>query len=728
MIKNDSVKEDFLTPTTIAMTENTSPTSPKDVDNSFLEEPKMGLFGLEEDMIGRELEKVWNVGTDDELREDVNYESSFQVMSDSGIQIRQGGGEFRVSEKLLAKKKMDRKREEVYDENYLDPPPKLDYEDCHVAYGIANSAIIDSNNNNHPLQPKGGVGSMSSDSYTGRNHQGINSPAAGNRQHQQGIGINFMGQRDNMNLFQAVGANIIPSVGGHSQEGVKHTDSFFQGVRTEGVPSVPPGFENDSSFLSGGTLGPDLNKILALRVVNRPDREEDRNIMPMLRLRGLPYRATQGDVHEFFGRHAANFRMYEPIQLILNRDGRPSGMALVSFQSIGAARDAQVELDKKGMGHRYVEVFGPLSQSSDGRNVGKQLELMGGGNHSPVNPQAERKVLDEVRAIMQFKCGSRVFLSMLGLMLSDQARHSLRVGGIGLKTFMEKYEPEFRVEGERGAEQVLWNPDQMNNSNQIVAGLRSKSFHSESSSPNTPLNWSSSGINPSSVNTSSSFFDQYGSSGSIGAIKEVPCSPHSRNPMETVQGHIVNLSNQLANVAIDKTLDAGQKDILTKRLLSEISMASNSGTAARKGANEGKNRVNDMHVAAQHTPMHAAQHTPMHTAQHTPMRMHQTPGYNTYSVGSNPGSPSSFLDANHGSPLHTHPQPPSFFQNINVKRGHFGNPWLSNEGQWYEHFPQSQAQSQEKGYHGFYLPSKGGGMDKGGFDNGSGYLKGKRAD
>lgn len=50
----------------------------------------------------------------------------------------------------------------------------------------------------------------------------------------------------------------------------------------------------------------------------------------------------------------------EAIEIIINRDGRPSGMALVYFSSKRATKAAQMVLDKKNLAHRYVEVFGPL--------------------------------------------------------------------------------------------------------------------------------------------------------------------------------------------------------------------------------------------------------------------------------------------------------------------------------------------------------------------------------
>lgn len=44
---------------------------------------------------------------------------------------------------------------------------------------------------------------------------------------------------------------------------------------------------------------------------------------------------------------------------------------------------------------------------------------------------------------------SRLFLSLLGLLLSDLSRQYLKLNNVGLKNFMEKF-PEFSVTGEKG--------------------------------------------------------------------------------------------------------------------------------------------------------------------------------------------------------------------------------------------------------------------------------------
>jgi len=160
-----------------------------------------------------------------------------------------------------------------------------------------------------------------------------------------------------------------------------------------------------------------------------------------LRLRGLPFDATESDVWAFFDGHARFFRPENPVVLIPNRYGRPSGLAIVSFMNQAAARIAQKDLDRKTMGTRYIEVFGPLKGISRTSNEGSITQIT---------------VLQELRAHLSKK-GS-MLMSMLGVLLSDEARHYLRSNGIGLKEFFEKCADEFVVEGKRGEEQVLRLP------------------------------------------------------------------------------------------------------------------------------------------------------------------------------------------------------------------------------------------------------------------------------
>jgi len=74
-----------------------------------------------------------------------------------------------------------------------------------------------------------------------------------------------------------------------------------------------------------------------------------------VRLRGLPFSATQADVVQFFG---SDFSVYEnDVTIKYGSDGRPSGEAFVQLESDEAAMKATQLLDRKNIGPRFVEVF-----------------------------------------------------------------------------------------------------------------------------------------------------------------------------------------------------------------------------------------------------------------------------------------------------------------------------------------------------------------------------------
>eukprot|EP00397_Hematodinium_sp_SG-2012_P026512 GEMP01027776.1.p1 GENE.GEMP01027776.1~~GEMP01027776.1.p1 ORF type:complete len:534 (+),score=87.18 GEMP01027776.1:403-2004(+) len=154
-----------------------------------------------------------------------------------------------------------------------------------------------------------------------------------------------------------------------------------------------------------------------------------------LRLRGLPYRAKVSDVMAFLGVYCQFLAPEDAITLAMNRDGRPSGLALVRMQA-AAARRAQKELDRKMLGSRYVEVFGPLPYHRY-----RQQNL----------PTTGQQVANEIRAIIQMK--GAVLMSKLGASLSDQSKQYLKYTGLGLKSIVEVH-PEFKFIGEKRSEHV----------------------------------------------------------------------------------------------------------------------------------------------------------------------------------------------------------------------------------------------------------------------------------
>jgi len=72
-----------------------------------------------------------------------------------------------------------------------------------------------------------------------------------------------------------------------------------------------------------------------------------------LRMRGLPFTATKGEIHEFFKR-------YEPIEdsicLTYRSDGRATGEGYIAFSKPDDAKSAMA-LHRNTMGNRYIELF-----------------------------------------------------------------------------------------------------------------------------------------------------------------------------------------------------------------------------------------------------------------------------------------------------------------------------------------------------------------------------------
>lgn len=78
----------------------------------------------------------------------------------------------------------------------------------------------------------------------------------------------------------------------------------------------------------------------------------------ILKLRGLPFSATAGDVVAFFSDEAAGITAppQESVTIAIATDGRPNGMAFVEFETAEAVT-AAIQKDRQMMGSRYVEIF-----------------------------------------------------------------------------------------------------------------------------------------------------------------------------------------------------------------------------------------------------------------------------------------------------------------------------------------------------------------------------------
>jgi len=188
------------------------------------------------------------------------------------------------------------------------------------------------------------------------------------------------------------------------------------------------------------------------------DEEKDGHLA--IQLRGLPYKATVEDIRNFLGSHAKNLLADNPVHLIMNRDGRPSGFARVVFASEEAARKAREELHLCGMEDRYVEVFLYPDRPSKGRSSRRMEE---GATERPfvvgdVTGVTRESIVAECRTEMSKPGNRRILLSMLGVSLSGGARAFLKQADQGLKHFLANYPGEFSIDGTKGCEYVVYTP------------------------------------------------------------------------------------------------------------------------------------------------------------------------------------------------------------------------------------------------------------------------------
>jgi len=217
----------------------------------------------------------------------------------------------------------------------------------------------------------------------------------------------------------------------------------------EAAPAAPAraGASESSALVLDGGLGP----------------ADEEGLGPsMVQLRGLPFRATIGDVKAFLGEHAKHLVTAEPsIRLLLNRDGRPSGFARVQLTSPAAAQLCREALHRQPMGDRYIEVLA----CSDRAGKARQRRAAEAGAAEGCAPAAadsaseyleRERVLQECQEHMRTPGRSQLLLSMLGIALSQPARAYLRRANLGLKHFLARFPNEFRVEGPKGCERVIW--------------------------------------------------------------------------------------------------------------------------------------------------------------------------------------------------------------------------------------------------------------------------------
>jgi len=79
----------------------------------------------------------------------------------------------------------------------------------------------------------------------------------------------------------------------------------------------------------------------------------------VLRLRGIPFKATQKQIREFFD----GIKLTR-VQILTKPDGRPSGDGLVEFENEQDMKEAMLK-DKENMGERYIDVIKTTGEEMD---------------------------------------------------------------------------------------------------------------------------------------------------------------------------------------------------------------------------------------------------------------------------------------------------------------------------------------------------------------------------
>lgn len=91
----------------------------------------------------------------------------------------------------------------------------------------------------------------------------------------------------------------------------------------------------------------------------------------VLRLRGLPFQATEADIKQFFEGYTLTHCS------ICKRNGRATGEAYVQLESEALAAKALTELNCKYVGRRYIEIFEALESDMAASAAGEMKELSG---------------------------------------------------------------------------------------------------------------------------------------------------------------------------------------------------------------------------------------------------------------------------------------------------------------------------------------------------------------
>lgn len=90
-----------------------------------------------------------------------------------------------------------------------------------------------------------------------------------------------------------------------------------------------------------------------------------------LRMRGLPFTATKGEIHEFFKRYHPT---EDSICLTYRSDGRATGEGYIAFSKPDDAKDAMA-LHRNTMGSRYIELF-ISNKEEHGRAIAREASSL----------------------------------------------------------------------------------------------------------------------------------------------------------------------------------------------------------------------------------------------------------------------------------------------------------------------------------------------------------------
>ena len=98
-----------------------------------------------------------------------------------------------------------------------------------------------------------------------------------------------------------------------------------------------------------------LDDQLQQKTVNLRSYLNEENVNRCVKLRGIPYQASQQDVKDFFG----DFGVADDDVVIEMRQGKKTGFALVFLRSEQEVQRARQDLNKQYIGGRFIDVMVP---------------------------------------------------------------------------------------------------------------------------------------------------------------------------------------------------------------------------------------------------------------------------------------------------------------------------------------------------------------------------------